>query len=128
MAEVRLLSEDPDAKGVYGRFGPHLRPYRGRIALALATTALSTAAVVGIAPVIGADGARIAAVEVAAGRTDLHGLRCGAQRLHQGIEQRFLALDKRERDAPRRPRTEARQLRELAYQRLDFGAGHNVQP
>ncbi|MFC5288274.1 ABC transporter ATP-binding protein [Actinokineospora guangxiensis] len=53
MAEVRLLSEEPPTKGVYGRFGPHLRPHRTRILLALLTTALSTAAVVAIAPVIG---------------------------------------------------------------------------
>ncbi|WP_156753719.1 ABC transporter ATP-binding protein [Actinokineospora pegani] len=53
MAEVRLLSEDPETKGVYGRFGPYLRPHRARIVLALLTTALSTGAVVALAPVIG---------------------------------------------------------------------------
>jgi ATP-binding cassette, subfamily B, bacterial len=54
VAEVRLLSEEPPTRGVYGRFGPYLRPHRTRILLALLTTALSTAAVVAIAPVIGA--------------------------------------------------------------------------
>ncbi|GLZ40769.1 ABC transporter ATP-binding protein [Actinokineospora sp. NBRC 105648] len=54
MAETRLLSEAPDTARVLRRFWPHLRPYRGRIAVALVTTALATAAVVGIAPMIGA--------------------------------------------------------------------------
>ncbi|WP_018685835.1 ABC transporter ATP-binding protein [Actinokineospora enzanensis] len=53
MAEVRALSEGPATHGVLRRFRPHLRPHRLRIAAALATTAVSTAAVVGIAPVIG---------------------------------------------------------------------------
>ncbi|PPK63646.1 ABC transporter ATP-binding protein [Actinokineospora auranticolor] len=54
MAEIRTLDESPATKGVIRRFWPHLRPYRWRIAAALLTTAVATAAVVGIAPVIGA--------------------------------------------------------------------------
>lgn len=48
-----MLSEAPPTRGVYWRFRPYLRPFRGRIGLALLTTAASTAAVVLIAPVIG---------------------------------------------------------------------------
>ncbi len=54
MAETRVLAENPDTAGVLRRFGPHLRRHRARVAVALVTTAVSTASVVGIAPVIGA--------------------------------------------------------------------------
>ncbi|GAA3046626.1 ABC transporter ATP-binding protein [Actinokineospora globicatena] len=53
MAEIRTLDEAPPTKGVLRRFWPHLRPHRWRIGAALLTTAAATAAVVGIAPVIG---------------------------------------------------------------------------
>ncbi|MBM7773064.1 ABC-type multidrug transport system fused ATPase/permease subunit [Actinokineospora baliensis] len=53
MAEIRTLAEAPSTKGVLRRFWPHLRQHRWRIAAALLTTAAATAAVVGIAPVIG---------------------------------------------------------------------------
>ncbi|WP_026425987.1 ABC transporter ATP-binding protein [Actinokineospora inagensis] len=53
MAEIRTLVDTPATSGVLRRFRPHLRPHRGRIGAALLTTALATAAVVGIAPVIG---------------------------------------------------------------------------
>ncbi|GAA2973343.1 ABC transporter ATP-binding protein [Actinokineospora diospyrosa] len=53
MAEIRTLAEAPSTKGVLRRFWPYLRSHRWRIAAALLTTAAATAAVVGIAPVIG---------------------------------------------------------------------------
>ncbi|SER06538.1 ABC transporter ATP-binding protein [Actinokineospora terrae] len=53
MAEIRTLDEAPSTKGVLRRFWPHLRAHRWRIGAAMLTTAAATAAVVGIAPVIG---------------------------------------------------------------------------
>ncbi|WP_198955550.1 ABC transporter ATP-binding protein [Frankia sp. CcI49] len=53
MAEVRMLHEDPATAGALRQAWRHLRPHRRLLTAALAATVASTAAVVGIAPVIG---------------------------------------------------------------------------
>ncbi|OAA24377.1 ABC-type multidrug transport system, ATPase and permease component [Frankia sp. EI5c] len=53
MAEARLLTEEPDTAGALRRGWVYLRPHRALLALALLVTVASTAAVVGIAPVVG---------------------------------------------------------------------------
>ncbi|MEX5632984.1 ABC transporter ATP-binding protein [Parafrankia sp. FMc2] len=53
MAEIRLLREDPDTSGVVRHGWGYLRPHRAVLVLALVVTVASTAAVVGIAPVVG---------------------------------------------------------------------------
>ncbi|MFI0416718.1 ABC transporter ATP-binding protein [Spongiactinospora sp. 9N601] len=54
MAEVPALTEAPDTRGLLRRAGPFLRPHRGRLAGALGLSLVESAALVGIAPAVGA--------------------------------------------------------------------------
>ncbi|GAA3628050.1 ABC transporter ATP-binding protein [Kineosporia mesophila] len=53
MPDIRLLAEVAPTHRIFRRFWPYLRPHRAILGSALLASLLSTAAVVGIAPVIG---------------------------------------------------------------------------
>ncbi|GGM06059.1 ABC transporter ATP-binding protein [Dactylosporangium sucinum] len=53
MADVRMLSEEPDQRRVLRRAWPHLRPHRGPIAAAVAVNLLSTLALTLVPVLIG---------------------------------------------------------------------------
>ena len=78
----------------------------------------------GIAPRVGADGAGIDGVEIAANRTGANGARGigqrGAQRLHQGLA----FLQEMQRHAASGARTQAGQAAQKLDQPLDLGAIH----
>ena len=76
-----------------------------------------------VAPLVGADRAGVARVDVAAHRADDDLLVGDAHRLGERPEQRFALADQMQRGAPRRARAQARQAREQLDQPLDFGPG-----
>jgi hypothetical protein len=78
-----------------------------------------------VAARIAADGARIAAVQIAAGRAGMHAVAHFAQGGGQRHQQRILLLQKMQRRAACRTRPQARQTRQELDQPLDLRTGHD---
>ena len=78
----------------------------------------------GIAPRVGADGAGILRVDIAAGVADLDLVDRHLQRAGQRRHQRLALFDQMQRRAPRRTRSKPRQPRQQLDQTFDFGTGN----
>ena len=76
-----------------------------------------------VAPLIRADRAGIARVDIAADRAGQDALVSDAHRIGEGREQRFALADEVKRDAARRTRPQSRQAREKLNETLDFRPG-----
>ena len=76
-----------------------------------------------IAPLVAADGAGVARVDIAADRAGDDSLLRDPHRLGEGLKQRLPLANEMERRPARRARPEARQTREQLHETLDFRSG-----
>ena len=79
-----------------------------------------------IAPRVGAHGAGVLGVDIAAGLADLDLVDRHLQRAGERRHQRLALLDQMQRRAPRRARPKPRQPRQQLDQALDFGTGNRM--